>query len=47
VKNYKGTTLPTTGGMGTTVLYIIGGVMICGAGIVLVVRRRVKNETAK
>ena len=43
VVNYSGTTLPSTGGMGTTVFYIIGGILIVGAGIVLVARRRMKK----
>ena len=40
VLNKAGALLPSTGGMGTTVIYIIGAVLVIGAGIVLVVRRR-------
>ena len=40
VKNEAGALLPSTGGMGTTVIYIIGAVLVIGAGIILVVRRR-------
>ena len=40
VENEAGALLPSTGGMGTTVIYIIGAVLVIGAGIVLVVRRR-------
>ena len=40
VENKAGSTLPTTGGMGTTIIYIVGAVLVIGAGIVLVVRRR-------
>lgn len=40
VVNVAGATLPSTGGMGTTVIYIIGAVLVIGAGIILVVRRR-------
>lgn len=40
VVNKTGALLPSTGGMGTTVIYIIGAVLVIGAGIVLVVRRR-------
>ena len=40
VVNEAGALLPSTGGMGTTVIYIIGAVLVIGAGIVLVVRRR-------
>ena len=38
--NTKGTELPSTGGMGTTLFYIIGAVLVLGAGVVLVTRRR-------
>ena len=40
IKNQSGTVLPETGGIGTTMFYIIGAVLIIGAGIVLVTRRR-------
>lgn len=40
VENVAGSLLPSTGGMGTTVIYIIGAVLVIGAGIILVVRRR-------
>ena len=42
VKNNQGATLPETGGMGTTLFYIIGGLLVVGAGILLVVRIRMK-----
>lgn len=44
VENHTGQELPTTGGMGTTALYIVGGVLVAGAGITLVVRRRMSAE---
>lgn len=40
VENNKGTNLPSTGGIGTTMFYIIGAILVIGAGIVLVTRRR-------
>ena len=40
VINNKGTILPSTGGIGTTIFYIIGVVLVLGAGILLVTRRR-------
>jgi fimbrial isopeptide formation D2 family protein/LPXTG-motif cell wall-anchored protein len=40
VNNESGTVLPSTGGMGTTIFYIIGVILVLGAGIVLVTRRR-------
>lgn len=44
VKNNAGTLLPSTGGMGTTVLYIAGIVLVLGAGVTLVVRRRMNQD---
>ena len=40
IKNMKGTELPSTGGIGTTIFYIIGAILVLGAGILLVTRRR-------
>ena len=40
IVNTKGVELPSTGGMGTTLFYIIGAILVVGAGIVLVTRRR-------
>ena len=40
VENNKGTVLPSTGGMGTTLFYVLGAVLVLGAGVVLVTRRR-------
>lgn len=42
VTNNQGTTLPETGGMGTTLFYVIGGLLVAGAGILLVVRLRMR-----
>ena len=43
VLNDKGTVLPSTGGMGTTILYTIGGIMLVGGAIALVSKKRVAN----
>ncbi|MDY4769696.1 MAG: SpaA isopeptide-forming pilin-related protein [Lachnospiraceae bacterium] len=40
VVNKTGAELPSTGGMGTTIFYIIGAILVIGAGVVLVTRRR-------
>lgn len=40
VENKAGIVLPETGGMGTTVIYIMGAVMVLGAGVLLVTKRR-------
>lgn len=44
VENVAGSLLPSTGGMGTTVLYIAGAALVLGAGITLVVRRRMNSD---
>ena len=43
VVNQTGTILPSTGGMGTTILYVVGGIMIVGAIVVLITKKRVKS----
>ncbi len=40
VVNRTGGLLPSTGGIGTTILYVVGGLLIVGAVVFLVVRRR-------
>ena len=40
IVNEKGTELPSTGGIGTTIFYIIGAILVIGAGVLLVTRRR-------
>lgn len=44
VENVSGSQLPSTGGIGTTVFYILGAVLAIGAGVLLVVRRRMRAE---
>lgn len=44
INNTKGTVLPTTGGIGTTIFYIVGGMLVLGAGAAFVMKRR--NEEA-
>lgn len=43
VKNNKGTELPSTGGMGTKLFYMVGASMAILAGVVLVARRRLHS----
>lgn len=45
VRNNQGATLPETGGMGTTLFYVIGGLLAAGAGILLIVRFRMKANS--
>jgi len=40
VVNKSGATLPETGGIGTTLFYLIGGLMAAGSALTLVIRRR-------
>lgn len=40
VENVKQSILPSTGGIGTTIFYVIGGILMVGAGVILVSRRR-------
>lgn len=40
IENKSGATLPETGGIGTTMFYAIGMILVIGAGVVLVTRRR-------
>ena len=44
VANNQGTTLPETGGIGTTIFFVLGGVLVVGAGILLIVRLRMRAE---
>ncbi|MBQ5950699.1 MAG: isopeptide-forming domain-containing fimbrial protein [Lachnospiraceae bacterium] len=42
VVNNQGTELPGTGGIGTTIFYVVGAILLVGAGVVLVSRRRMQ-----
>ena len=44
VENNFGTLLPSTGGMGTTLIYLIGGALVLGSGIVLANKKRAKAK---
>lgn len=44
IVNQKGSLLPSTGGIGTTIFYIVGAVLVIGAGIILVTKKRMSNE---
>jgi fimbrial isopeptide formation D2 family protein/LPXTG-motif cell wall-anchored protein len=41
IVNNSGTVLPSTGGVGTTITCVIGAILVIGAGVVLVARKRV------
>ena len=40
IENNKGTELPSTGGIGTTIFYLIGAALVLGAGVLLVTKRK-------
>lgn len=44
VKNESGSLLPSTGGMGTTLIYLIGGALVLGSGFVLANKKRAKAK---
>lgn len=44
IVNEKGTNLPGTGGIGTTIFYIVGGVMVVGAAVILITRKRMSRS---
>ena len=43
VENQAGTLLPSTGGMGTTIFYVLGFVLVVGAGVLLVTKKRMSQ----
>ena len=43
VVNKAGTELPSTGGMGTTVFYVLGSVLVLGAVVLLVTKKRMSD----
>lgn len=40
IENNKGSTLPETGGMGTTIFYVLGSVLVIGATVLLITKKR-------
>lgn len=44
VVNNTGSLLPSTGGMGTTLIYLIGGALVLGSGFVLANKKRAKAK---
>ena len=44
IENNTGTVLPSTGGIGTTIFYVIGGILVIGAAILLVTKKRLSAE---
>ena len=44
VVNKTGTVLPSTGGIGTTIFYVVGSVLVIAAGILLITKKRMGRE---
>lgn len=44
IANNSGSTLPSTGGIGTTIFYIVGGVLLAGAVVLLITKRRMSID---
>ena len=44
ISNNSGTELPSTGGMGTTIFYVLGSVLVIGAAVLLITRKRMSNK---
>lgn len=44
VTNKAGTTLPGTGGIGTTIFYLIGGGLMVAAAVLLIAKKRMENK---
>lgn len=44
IENKRGTTLPGTGGIGTTIFYVIGGGLMAAAAILLITKKRMENH---
>lgn len=44
IENNRGTTLPGTGGIGTTIFYVVGGGLMVAAAILLITKKRMENH---
>ena len=43
IENKSGTELPSTGGIGTTIFYVLGSILVIGAVVLLVTRKRMSH----
>lgn len=44
IVNNTGAELPSTGGIGTTIFYVVGGILMLGAAVILVTRKKVSSS---
>lgn len=44
IENKSGAELPSTGGIGTTIFYVLGGVLVVCAGVLLITKRRMNKN---
>ena len=44
IQNNSGSLLPYTGGVGTIMIYLIGGALVLGSGFVLAYKKRTKAK---
>ena len=44
VPNKAGAVLPSTGGIGTTIFYVLGSILVLGAAVLLIVKKRMKDQ---
>lgn len=44
VANSTGAVLPSTGGIGTTIFYVVGGILVLGAGVLLITKKRMSAK---
>ena len=44
VENKTGTELPSTGGIGTTIFYVIGGALVLGAAVLLITKKKMSAQ---
>lgn len=43
INNKSGAQLPSTGGVGTTIFYVLGGILAVGAAVLLVTKKRMEQ----
>ena len=44
IENNKGSILPSTGGIGTTILYVVGGILVIGGAAAILIKRKKDAE---